>query len=156
MTKPDAKRLPPARSMRLACALAMLAALLPLGAQAADALMVQVRDPAARARLLASGALIEDYGSYLVIHARADAAARALGQPGDVVALSRNLRLRGYDFDPLESDPLSTLADPRARYASLDEAGVFVVQFSAPVRDVWLDALRSTGLQVLQLSLIHI
>lgn len=109
-----------------------------------------VRDAAERERIGALAEVEHDYGSLVLLRAPLTSVQAALASAGDATPVSTRLQLHGLSFDPLAQDPLTALADPRGRYADWDSCEDYLVQYSAPVRDEWLDALRAAGLDVLQ------
>ncbi len=131
---------------RSAVGLSLALAVLPAGAADLVYRVSAHADAKARAAL---GVEIEDYGSFVVIAASAPPAATQL-EALAAEALPTTLHGRGFVFDPLDTDPLASIQQPGARFADLTPVRDFVVQFDAPIRAEWLQALRAAGLQPVQ------
>ncbi|MBC7909447.1 MAG: S8 family serine peptidase [Pyrinomonadaceae bacterium] len=108
---------------------------------------VSVRSAADREAAQRMGTLVEDYGAFVVI-------AAAKGQDFsrakiESLPLETSVNLPGKSFEPLEDAPAETV---KAGATAGNRGGkdYYIVQFAAPVRDEWLDSLRSVGAEVLQ------
>lgn len=112
---------------------------------------VVVHGAADRERAKTLGVLLEDYGSYLVIAGTKETDLSSSNL--EVSRLETTVNLPGKSFEPIEESPVETVR-PVAGDASIaarrDVKNYYVVQFAAPVRDEWLDSLRSLGAEVLQ------
>ena len=97
----------------------------------------------------------EDYGSFTLLYVdarRAGGIPRMLGRGAQLVDEMTLVPFNGYQLDG--ADPAGTAASLASipdglRAASgppaIGDARLKVVQFNGPVKDAWLDALRSTG-----------
>jgi hypothetical protein len=108
---------------------------------------VQVSNSADREAAKRMGTLVEDYGSFVVI---ASATAGAKDKTSnrsrlETVALETTINLPGASFEPIQNPPIET-----GRIDGGSGKDYYVVQFAGPVRDEWLESLRSVGAEVLQ------
>lgn len=69
-----------------------------------------------------------------------------LTRPPTSVTGPIELQLRSGAFDPLTTQPV--IPDELRRTLAIDEAGLYLVQFSGPIRDEWYKALLKSGLEV--------
>jgi hypothetical protein len=112
---------------------------------------VVVRSAADRESTKKLGALVEDYGSFVVI-----AAARntdLADQHLEISNIETTVNLPGKSFDPIQNSPSETIKANGGNNTGAISRGLkdyFVVQFTAPVRDEWLDGIRALGAEVLQ------
>ena len=110
-----------------------------------------VKTPAATRALEEAGArVVEDYGSFLLVElpdGRQNPAARALGSTLSWLPDDRWIGLRDYPFETKGQRLFSDRAPARLlidRYPD-DRPELFLVQFTGPVRDAWLDDIRRQG-----------
>ncbi|WP_170113276.1 S8 family serine peptidase [Ahniella affigens] len=110
--------------------------------------MILSRDSAAADVAKSAGSWAEDYGSFIVVGVD-QGQAKALTSGNHGVLLDGHIYTRGRSFDPLVDNLRAKTSNPRAYKESLNSSGEdFIVQFSAPVRDEWLQDLRMAGLTV--------
>ena len=99
--------------------------------------------PAAAALPRTQARVVARYAAFTLVEAEGDDATRLRRAGADQRDDMRELRLGGQVLDPLrERAPLATKR--RAPQAS----GLAVVQFVGPIKDAWLERLRSTGVRV--------
>ncbi len=109
---------------------------------------VRVQTDADRETARHLGRVVEDYGSFLVIALTPGAkAANRL----DLAPLETTIHIHSFHFDPLRENPAApyrTMGGYRDSGAADDD--YYLVQFAAPVRDEWLDDVRTAGGDVIQ------
>ena len=99
--------------------------------------------PAAVALARTQARVVARYAAFTLVVAEGDDATRLRRAGADQRDDMREVRLGGQVLDPLrERAPLA--AKRRAPQAP----GLAVVQFVGPIKDAWLDRLRSTGVRV--------
>jgi hypothetical protein len=111
---------------------------------------IPVRNENERESAVKMGTLVEDYGTFVVIAAAQDKDFSGAGI--DSLKLETTVNLPGKSFEPMLDSPTETVR-PDANASGRTGAGekdYYVVQFAAPVRDEWLESLRSVGAEVLQ------
>lgn len=111
---------------------------------------VVVRNASDREIAMKMGVLVEDYGSYVVI---AGAKETDVSRSNlEIAPLETTVNLPGKAFDPIQESPAETVEEKSGDINDRNRSGkdYYVVQFAAPVRDEWLDSLRSLGAEVLQ------
>ncbi|HEY0547217.1 MAG TPA: S8 family serine peptidase [Pyrinomonadaceae bacterium] len=108
---------------------------------------IPVRNENEREAAKRMGTLVEDYGSFVVIAAAND---KDFSRTGiESLKLETTINLPGKSFEPIRDAPAETVR-PGASGRTGGEKDYYVVQFAAPVRDEWLESLRSVGAEVLQ------
>ena len=112
---------------------------------------VVVRNAAEREAARKMGTLVEDYGSFVVIAQASDVDLSS--SELEISLLDSTVNLPGKTFDPIQETPgeggktdAGTFQSPKFRGGK----DYYIVQFVAPVRDEWLDAIRAFGAEVLQ------
>jgi subtilisin-like proprotein convertase family protein len=100
----------------------------------------------AEAALAASSArTVARYDAFTLVEARGDDDANLRAAGADRRDDMRRVSLPGGDLDPLQGrDSLASRDAPE-----LDEA-LAVIQFEGPVKDAWLERLRSSGVRIVQ------
>ncbi|MBX7220317.1 MAG: S8 family serine peptidase [Blastocatellia bacterium] len=116
---------------------------------------IPIRSTADREAAAQVGTIIEDYGSYVVVAVSPTALQNLRRGPAsnnlEVTPLDTTVSLRGLQFDPLRTNPGTNYrAVGGFREVPGVEADYYLVQFVAPVRDSWLDEVRSLGGEVIQ------
>ncbi len=117
---------------------------------------VTVTSPVDRERAAGLGTVVADYGSSIVVAAKApdlEGARRPGGAAArlEMLEVQTGISLRGFQFDPIRDDPARVFAGSGG-YKAGGEAGgdYYLVQFVAPVTDGWLRAVRDAGGDVVQ------
>ncbi len=138
--------------LSLAGCFALLATALPLDAATpkvpADLVAVKIveRDYGRASSVLAGAHSVVDYGSFRV--ALVDAEAATVARESGAQALDYRLDLGGVKFDPaIQSASVVGMPQWTARTPG-DE--LFLLQFAAPIRTEWIEALQSAGLKVIR------
>ena len=99
--------------------------------------------PAAAALPRTQARVVARYAAFTLVEAEGDDATRLRRAGADQRDDMRELRLGGQVLDPLrERAPLAT------KRRAPQTPGLAVVQFVGPIKDAWLDRLRSTGVRV--------
>jgi hypothetical protein len=126
-------------------------ATLAIRTQSTRLVRVVIRNGTDRDAAMRAGVLVEDYGSYVVIAQTTDHDLSRSGLESSLIETTVNLP--GSIFDPIQSARSETVkadSDNDARDDSHGRKDYYIVQFAAPVRDVWLESLRASGVEVLQ------
>ncbi len=92
--------------------------------------------------------LVEDYGSFVVIAAEKGKDFSRSGVESQ--PLETTVNLPGKSFEPVQDSPAETVRPGGTASGKTNDKDYYIVQFAAPVRDEWLDSLRSVGAEVLQ------
>jgi hypothetical protein len=116
--------------------------------QSKDIFRLPVRNEGEREAAKKLGTLVEDYGSFVVIAAEKGKDFSASGIESQ--RLETSINLPGKAFEPLQDSPPETIRPGGNASGKSSDKGYYIVQFAAPVRDEWLDSLRSVGAEVLQ------
>ncbi len=99
--------------------------------------------PAAAALPRTQARVVARYAAFTLVEAEGDDATRLRRAGADQRDDMREVRLGGQVLDPLrERAPLAT------KRRAPQGPGLAVVQFVGPIKDAWLDRLRSTGVRV--------
>ena len=99
--------------------------------------------PAAVALARTQARVVAHYAAFTLVVAEGDDATRLRRAGADQRDDMREVRLGGQVLDPLrERAPLAT------KRRAPQGPGLAVVQFVGPIKDAWLDRLRSTGVRV--------
>ena len=104
---------------------------------------VSVNNETERAAAGKLGAIVHDYGSFVVVAAKNS----LLDNNLEKVRLETEISLPGTKFEPLDGD---TKRGVNLSGGNGEAADYFIVQFAAPATDEWLDNLRNTGAEVVQ------
>ncbi|MBV9960533.1 MAG: hypothetical protein JO360_19045, partial [Acidobacteria bacterium] len=107
---------------------------------------IPVRNETEREAAKQMGTLVEDYGSFVVVAAAREKEFGAI----ESARLETTVNLPGKSFEPLEDAPPETVRPGASGRTSGGGKDYYIVQFGAPVRDEWLESLRSIGVEVLQ------
>ncbi|MBV9959209.1 MAG: hypothetical protein JO360_12350, partial [Acidobacteria bacterium] len=109
---------------------------------------LSVRNEVERSAASRLGTLVEDYGSFVVVAAEPGQDFSASGLESQ--RLETSINLPGKSFEPLADAPPETVRPGGSTIGRSSDKGYYIVQFAAPVRDEWLESLRSIGVEVLQ------
>jgi hypothetical protein len=107
---------------------------------------IVVDSTAEREKVKQIGAIVQDYGSFVIV-AR-DKAVEAKNYGLDEQVLQTTVNLPGSKFDPLKDAPEGSLRLGKA--ATAKGKGYYILQFGASPTDEWLKSIRNAGVEVLQ------
>lgn len=107
---------------------------------------IYINEPADRERAAGVGAIVQDYGAFVIVAKDRAVEAKNFGlieQP-----IETTINLPGASFDPIKDTPSGSLR--LGPGAAAPEKGYYIVQFGGSVTDEWLKSVSDAGVEVLQ------